>query len=86
MEINDAAQRCGAVLAYPYMVKVMEARRTEGQIYEVKLEVEPCIGPHDPVGIDHLTMRISPTKIDILKFEHVKSFSLPPDLQSLIQR
>jgi hypothetical protein len=70
------------VFAPPYVVQVMEATRpTTDQTYELGLEVEPYTGPHDEVGIDHITMRISPTEIDIVKFEHIKSFTLPPNLQ-----
>jgi hypothetical protein len=75
------------VLAPPYVVKVMAATRpTAEQVYEFSIEVEPYIGSHYPVGIDHITIRISPTGIDVVNFEHIKSFPLPPDLQSLIQR
>jgi hypothetical protein len=70
------------VFALPYVVQVMGATRpTADQTYELRLEVEPYTGPHDEVGIDHITMRISPTEIDIVKFEHIKSFPLPPNLQ-----
>jgi hypothetical protein len=70
------------VFAPPYVVQVMGATRpTADQTYELRLEVEPYTGPHDEVGIDHITMRISPTEIDIVKFEHIKSFPLPPNLQ-----
>jgi|GEM_PF-4908437 hypothetical protein len=75
------------VLAPPYVVKVMAVTRpTAEQVYEFSIEVEPYIGSHYPVGIDHITIRISPTGIDVVNFEHIKSFPLPPDLQSLIQR
>jgi hypothetical protein len=70
------------VFAPPYVVQVMEATRpTADQTYDLGLEVEPYTGPHDEVGMDHITMRISPTEIDIVKFEHIKSFLLPPNLQ-----
>jgi hypothetical protein len=77
---------CKYVMAPPYVVKVMEAKRPSvDQMYELKLEAEPYIGPHDQVGIDRLTMAISPTEINIISFQHLKSFSLPPSLQPLLR-
>ncbi len=75
------------VLAPPYAVQVVEATRpTAEQVYELRLEVEPYAGPHDSVGIDRITMRISPTAIDVVSFEHIESFPLPSNLQSLVKQ
>ncbi|WP_088186067.1 DUF3888 domain-containing protein [Desulfosporosinus sp. FKA] len=69
------------VLAPPYMVRVLEARKpSSDQVYEVSFEVKPYIGAHIEVGIDHVTLRVSPTKIEVVNFEHIKSFPLPSNL------
>ncbi|MDQ7094804.1 DUF3888 domain-containing protein [Desulfosporosinus sp. PR] len=71
------------VMAPPYMVKVIDAKKPDPeQVYEVKFEVEPYIGAHNEVGIDHVTLRISPNKIEVINFEHIKSFPLASNLQS----
>ena len=70
------------VMAPPYMVRVMDAKKNNNeQIYDVTFEVEPYIGPHDEVGIDQMTLSISPIKIDVTDFKHIKSFSLPSNMQ-----
>jgi hypothetical protein len=71
------------VLAPPYMVKVLETTNPTGDqaVFELKLQVEPYVGPHDSVGIDDITLKISPTEINVMNFEHIKSFTLPPNMQ-----
>ncbi len=71
------------VLAPPYVVKVLDATNPTGNqvTFELKLQAEPYVGPHDPVGIDDITLKISPTEINVMNFEHIKSFTLPPNMQ-----
>lgn len=71
----------------PYQVKVLSVERPNGYrtfAFLIKLEVLPYTGPHIVVGIDHITIRVSSgPKIDVEKFEHIKSFDLPPRNQYL---
>lgn len=69
------------VFAPPYMDKILNATNTDGATYEINVEAQPYVGPHDLIGIDHITILVSPLKIEVLKFQHIKSFSLPPNLQ-----
>lgn len=69
-------------------VKVIDAKLIYG-INKVdfifKIQVQPFLGAHDPVGTDEFTFRISDSEIPqikLLKYEHVKSFLLPPFVKS----
>lgn len=60
--------------------KVIEANYfPEKAYFIVKLQVEPYLGAHDPIGIDNLTFKIDQTNgnITLEKYEHVKSFKIP---------
>lgn len=71
----------------PYLVNILSVERPNSYRtfgFIIKLEVLPYTGPHNTVGIDHITIRVrSGPKIDIEKFEHIKSFELPPRIQYL---
>jgi len=56
--------------------------RTNGVDFIFKVQVQPFLGAHDPVGTDEFTFRISDSKIKLLKYEHVESFPLPPFVKS----
>lgn len=59
-------------------IKVLSAERinpgrTIGFI--VKIEVEPYKGAHNPIGIDHLTIKILQGEVPkVVKFQHIKSY------------
>ncbi|WP_078060514.1 DUF3888 domain-containing protein [Desulfotomaculum copahuensis] len=55
-------------------------RLTGEQVYELMLEVRHYTGAHIQVGIDHITLRISPVKIEVVNFEHIKSLPVSPHL------
>lgn len=65
----------------PYGVKILNVERLNGYRsfkFVVKLEIMPYIGPHNSVGIDHITIQVSAgPKVTIEKFEHIKSYVLP---------
>lgn len=50
--------------------------------FEIKLQVKPFVGAHNTVGIDNITMRVKPGQIMVERFEHIKSFELPPHLKN----
>jgi len=65
-------------------INVLEATRTDGYrtfTFLLKLQVKPFVGAHNTIGIDNITFEISPSGVIMKKFEHIKSFELPPYLQ-----
>lgn len=72
----------------PWYVKVLSIERSNPKSFEfvVKIEVAPYIGPHDAVGIDHITFNVnSIDDVKLDKFEHIKSFEIAPNLQNIIK-
>lgn len=47
----------------------------------IKIQIRPFVGAHNTIGIDNITIRISPSETKVEKFEHIKSFSIPPHLK-----
>ena len=55
--------------------------------FRMKLELHPYIGPHLDVGLDYITVRVNPVdKVKIEKFQHIKSYGLPPYYQNVIKK
>ncbi len=73
----------------PWFIKVMDVSRLPGGSgfnFNIKLEVSPYIGPHNSVGIDHITYKVKPSgEVTIEKFEHIKSFPISPNYQNIIK-
>lgn len=65
-------------------VKVIDAKMIYG-INKVdfifKVQVQPFVGAHDPIGTDEFTFRISDSQIKLVKYQHIKSFPVPPHLK-----
>ncbi|MBL4935068.1 DUF3888 domain-containing protein [Clostridium sp. YIM B02515] len=61
--------------------KVLEANFIQEESYFIiKLQVEPYLGAHNPIGLDNFTFKIDlsdDNKITLVKYEHVKSFKVP---------
>lgn len=74
----------------PYDVKILEAQRLNGYRgfdFRLKIELHPYVGPHLDVGLDYITVRVNPVdKVKIEKFEHIKSYELPPNYQDIIKK
>jgi len=74
----------------PYTVYVLNAERPKGYrsfSFNIKLGVDSYIGPHLGVGLDYITVTISGSgDVKIEKFEHVKSYELPPNYQNIIKK
>lgn len=74
----------------PYTVYVLNAERPNGYrtfSFRLKLQVDSYIGPHNSVGLDYITVTIEglgDVKID--KFEHIKSYMLPPNYEDIIKK
>ncbi|MCB2357095.1 DUF3888 domain-containing protein [Clostridium estertheticum] len=74
----------------PYTVYVLSAERPNGYrsiVFNIKLKVNSYIGPHLGVGLDYITVIVGGTgDIEIKKFEHIKSYELPPNYQNIIKK
>jgi len=56
----------------------------EGPRCIVTIEIEPYVGPHEPVGKERMTFIIGHWgEVIIKQYEHLKSYDLPPHLQDL---
>ncbi|HML37152.1 MAG TPA: DUF3888 domain-containing protein, partial [Bacillota bacterium] len=48
---------------------------------------EPFVGPHDPIGRDEITFSADYTgAIELKEFKHIKSYTLPDNLKSLVKK
>ncbi len=68
----------------PWMIDLLSIERPYGYrsfTFIMKLEVTPYLGAHNTIGVDHITIRVSYDKVEILKYEHIKDFPIPPWLQ-----
>jgi hypothetical protein len=66
-------------------VKVIYAKMLYGNNkvdFIFKIQVQPFVGAHDPLGTDEFTFRISDSDIILLKYEHTESFPIPPYVKS----
>lgn len=76
-------------LVYPYQIKILKMERTNhyrGFIFLVTIEVTPVVGPHIEVGKDHLTLSITPSKVNLKNFKHLETYELPPHWQDIIKK
>ena len=47
----------------------------------------PFVGPHDTVGMDEISFSADYTgKVELKEFKHIKSYSLPDHLKSLMKK
>lgn len=72
----------------PWSYKFISIEKMSGLNYSyiVKLQVQPYVGPHLSVGIDHITLNINLDNVKIEKFDHIKSYQLPPHYQGIIKK
>lgn len=74
----------------PYTVYVLSAERQLGYrsfLFNLKLQIDSYTGPHIGVGLDYITITVGGTgDVKIEKFEHIKSFELPPNYQHIIKK
>lgn len=68
----------------------MSAERLNGYrsfLFNLKLRVDSYIGPHNSVGLDYITVTVGGSgDVKIDRFEHIKSFELPPNYQHIIKK
>jgi hypothetical protein len=74
----------------PYTVYVLSAERLNGYrsfLFNIKLQVDSYTGPHIDVGLDYITATVGGAGyVKIEKFEHIKSYKLPPNYQDIIKK
>ncbi len=74
----------------PYTVYILSAERPNGYrtfFFRIKLKVISYIGPHNNVGLDYITVAVGGSgEVTIEKFEHIKSFVLPPNYEDIIKK
>lgn len=65
-------------------VKTLQITRPQGYrtfTFIIKLQLLPFIGAHNSIGMDNITLEISPGEVKMIKFEHIKDFPIPQYLQ-----
>jgi hypothetical protein len=70
----------------PWQPQILYIKRPNGYrtfLFEMKLEVAPYLGAHNSIGVDHITLSVSPGEVKVLEFEHIKDYPIPPWLQPL---
>lgn len=80
-EIN---KHYGKPLQYDlFLIEFLKIERPEYRSFTflIKLEVQPFVGAHNTIGIDEITIKVSPVETQVKKFEHIKSFPIPPHLK-----
>jgi hypothetical protein len=68
----------------PWWINILNIERPYGYrsfTFIMKLKVNPYLGAHNSIGVDHITIKISYDKVEILKYEHIKDYPIPPWLQ-----
>jgi len=77
-------------MAAPYTVYVLSAERQLGYrsfLFKLKLQVNSYTGPHIGVGLDYITLTVGGSgDVKVEKFEHIKSYELPPNYQDIIKK
>lgn len=81
---DEITRRYGTLLQYDlFNVEFLKIERSSYRSlnFLIKLQVKPFVGAHNTIGIDEITIRVSPVKTKIEEFEHIKSFPPPPHLK-----
>lgn len=81
---NEVEKHYGQLLQYDlFDVEFLKIDRLEYRSFSfiIKLQIRPFVGAHNTIGIDNITMKVSPIKTEVCKFEHIKSFQIPPHLK-----
>jgi len=69
----------------PWDINILSIERPNGYrtfLFVIKIEVSPYLGAHNAIGVDHLTIRVSSGEVEVEKFEHIKSYSIPPNYRN----
>ena len=69
----------------PWQPRVLSVERPNGYrtfLFIIKLEVAPYLGAHNSIGVDQITLRVSSAKVEVLGYNHIKDYPIPPWLQN----
>ncbi len=74
-------------VVYPYMVYIENAKRDHfrGFSFLITLKVIPVVGPHISVGVDKMTFKIDGSKVELTKFNHIKTEKVPSNWQHIVK-
>ena len=78
-----------APMIFAYSVDIISAKRQYETGYLIELEViaHPYVGAHNTVGDERLIIETGGLgSVEVKKFEHIKSYPLPPHLQNIIKK
>lgn len=81
---KEVEKNYGELLQYDlFSIEFLSIQRSEYRSYSflIKVQIKPFVGAHNTIGIDNLTIRVSPGRTRVESFEHIKSFPLPPQLK-----
>lgn len=71
----------------PWSYEILNIEKTpmSNYSYTVQLQVRPYVGPHLSVGLDRITLMLSLSGTEALKFEHLESYPLPPHYSGIMK-
>jgi len=65
----------------PWAVKILMIKREKQEnVFEMLIEIAPYVLAHNAVGVDNISLMISPHKIYVKSFNHIKHYGIPPRL------
>lgn len=74
------------VYLYSPYTKILDVEKTQSGEYILKLRINSVYGPHIQVGTDEITIKINLSNVDVIDFNHIKSFELPPNYANKIKK
>ncbi|MTK10771.1 MAG: DUF3888 domain-containing protein [Clostridiaceae bacterium] len=81
---SEVETHYGRPLQYDlFDIKFLKIERPNYRSFEfiIKLQIRPFVAAHNTIGIDDITIRISPGKTKVEEFKHIKTFPIPPHLK-----
>jgi hypothetical protein len=82
---KEVEKNYGELLQYDlFDIEFLSIERSAYRSYSflITAQVKPFVGAHNTIGIDIVTIRVSPGRTKVESFEHIKSFPLPPHLKN----
>lgn len=81
---SEVEKKYGQLLQYDlFNIEFLNIERPSYRSFSflIKMQVKPFVGAHNTIGIDNITITVNPNETRVEKFEHIKSFPLPPNLK-----
>ena len=81
---NEVEKNYGRLLQYDlFNIEFLKIERPSYRSFTflIKMQIKPFVGAHNTIAIDNITIRVSPIETKVEKFEHIKSFPIPPHLK-----